>query len=91
MSSDNDLCELGGRLEDAGNELQRAAEVAIRLMGYDPAGGEPGWPEMADLVDRLEAMRDALAKLPGKGISEAIKQAEEHMDEMSDRADGLSY
>lgn len=74
MSSDNDLCELVGRLKHADYELRKAVEVAIRLKGLDPTGSELGWPEMDELVDRIEAVRVALAKLPVVGILEAIPQ-----------------
>lgn len=91
MSSNNDLCELGGRIEDAADELKRASTVALRLLGDDPDSDDSRWPGMATLVDRLDAINRLLVELPGDEIKAAIKQAEAYLDDMDDRADGISY
>lgn len=84
LMSDNDLCELIGRLKHADYELQKAVEEAIRLMGCNLTEGEPIRLAIADLVDRLEAMRDALAKLPDERIREATKHTVEHVNSKDD-------
>ncbi len=87
---ENDLCELGGHIEDAAELLRRASQIALRLTGSDEKD-DPGWPAMAALVDRLDALNTALTELPGAEISDAITQAAAYLDDLSDRADGISY
>lgn len=91
MGIDNDLCELGGRIEDAAEELRRAATLALRLCGGDDDDDDSVWPAMATLVDRLDAINKLLTELPGDEIKAAITQAEAYLDDMADRADGISY
>lgn len=95
MSQENDLLNLVGRISDAAEELRHAERLAARLLDRtgrdDPGRDDPGWPAMGSLVDRLAVLIAEIAELPGPEIAEAARQASDYLDDLSDRADGLSY
>lgn len=91
MSFENDLCELGGCIADALESLRRAATLVMRISadGSDPEN--PGWPAMEELGEQLDAACFLIGELPGDEVGKAIRDANDYIDEMSDRADGVSY
>jgi Spy/CpxP family protein refolding chaperone len=96
------LWEIASLINDARDCLGRAADDCVEASGYIPSRaylpngdpgdpGEPGWQAMLDLSDALEKVADQLEKVIPDEIREAIEQERQHDDEMSDKADGLSY
>lgn len=87
----NDLYELAGRIADAKEHLNRAVRIGCNMLGTGPDRREAAWPALEELVDALGRLARELEALPGEEMAAAMEAASAYQDEMSDRADGLSY
>jgi len=87
----NDLSDLGRRIEEALESVVEARKLALHLIGDDPPNHDPGWPAMTALYDKLGEAERLLHDLPGDEIAKAIKAADSYLDHLSDLADGASY
>lgn len=98
-----DLIDLKRHVLDAVEHLGWAARLAGELSGSSggrapcPEFGDPGeeavegWPALDRLADELEGLCRKVDEAFTQEIREACEAEEAYQDEMSDRADGLSY
>jgi hypothetical protein len=92
MDTDNRLSRLGGNIRDAQDSLDAAIREAEAILddNGDIDAQESDWPVLSALVDALHAARAVLAPLPGEELAKAIEAADTYLDDMADRADGIS-
>jgi hypothetical protein len=92
MAYDNDLVELAMQINDAIEHLARAETLAAQLAApFDhQEPDETCWLAMEHFSLALGAILNRLKAAMPEEIHYACAEAEKDLDEMGDRADGLS-
>lgn len=103
MSNENEFLRLRDEINEAATILSQASRRAYQCSGDNPGmQADPFWgikeippsegcPALLALCDQLGKLAEQVAAIITPELQESFKAAEDHLDHLSDLADGASY